>query len=523
MRGLSLGISVSALTALLGVPASGQVQLKLLGTYESGIYNSSGDDSLNGTEVVAYDAKSKRLFSTHNKNNAIDVIDISQNPSTPTLLFSISLSRHGAHPNSVDAKNGVIAVAVESAVKTDPGTVAFFDATGNFLSSVKVGSQPDMLVFTPDGKNVLVANEAEPNDECTVDPEGSISIIDVSGGAAGVTQANVRTADFRGFTRADIDPKIRILSSTATVAQDLEPEYIAVSPDSKTAYVTLQENNAIAAVDIDSATVTRIMALGFKDHSLPGNGLDGSDRDGGINIQNWPVLGMYEPDAIAAYQAGGKTFLVTANEGDVREWTGCNEQTSVSRLKLDPTAFPNADFLKQRNNIGNLRVTKLNGLNPDGTYGKLYAFGARSFSIWTDQGQQVFDSGDEFERVTAAAFPDFFNASHTKNFTFDSRSTSKGPEPEGVAVGRVGGRDYAFVCFERIGGLMVYDISEPAKARFVQYLNNRNFYGSPKAGTAGDLGPEIVRFIPDTDSPNGKPLLAVANEVSGTVSVYEIR
>ncbi len=504
-----------ALGLVLCLPVAGQIHLQLLGTYSTNVFNASG------SEISAYDAKTKRVFSSNVKNNAVDIIDISD-PKSPVLMTSVSLTRYGGNPNHIDVKNDIVAVAVENSVKTNPGMVVFLDTSGTYLGSVTVGAEPDMLVFTPDGNKVLVANEAEPNDQCTIDPEGSISIIDISGGPRGLTQDNVRTADFKAFTKDNIDPRIRIVTATNTVAQDLEPEYIAVSADSKTAWVTLQEANALAIVDIDNAKVTRLVSLGFKDYSVPGNGLDPSDRDGGVNIGNWPVLGMYQPDHIAAYQAGGRTYLVTANEGDQRDWAGCNEVTRVSSLKLDPAAFPDPT-IQLSANLGRLRVTKVNGdANRDGLYEKLYAFGARSFAIWNADGQMVFESGDAFERITAAAYPDNFNATHTANLSFDARSPDKGPEPEGLVVSRLGDRWYAFISLERIGGIMVYDITSPAAPKFVEYVNNRNFYLSTRGGTAGDLGPEGMLFVPAADSPNGKPMLIVSNEVSGTLSTYQI-
>ena len=40
--------------------------------------------------------------------------------------------------------------------------------------------------------------------------------------------------------------------------------------------------------------------------------------------------------------------------------------------------------------------------------------------------------------------------------------------------------------------------------------------------TAGDLGPEGLVFIPAAQSPNGRPLLVVGNEVSGTTAVLQL-
>jgi 2',3'-cyclic-nucleotide 2'-phosphodiesterase/3'-nucleotidase/5'-nucleotidase len=181
-------------------------------------------------------------------------------------------------------------------------------------------------------------NEGEPSDDYTTDPEGSVSIIDVSAGAANITQDSVCTADFRGFNDAELDPGIRIFGPNASVAQDLEPEYVTASDDSTRAWVTLQENNALAILDLEDCQVMDLVALGFKDHNLPGNGLDASDVDG-INITSWPVQGMYQPDGIASYRFQGATYRITANEGDSRDYPGFSEEAQVADLPLDPTVL----------------------------------------------------------------------------------------------------------------------------------------------------------------------------------------
>lgn len=113
---------------------------------------------------------------------------------------------------------------------------------------VEVGYLPDMLIFTPDGRRILVANEGERVG--IADPEGSVSIIDVG---RGIEKANVKTVSFRSYNdrRAELLAEgVRIFPDAATVAQDFEPEYISVSADGKTAWVTLQENNSIAILQI---------------------------------------------------------------------------------------------------------------------------------------------------------------------------------------------------------------------------------------------------------------------------------
>jgi DNA-binding beta-propeller fold protein YncE len=519
---LLCGAGLFLITGAAAFAGEHQLFLTPIGTHASGPpFNTSA------AEIVTHDPGTQRLYVVNAQGKRVDVLDV-QNPTTPTLIGMIDLAPFGAVVNSVAVHNGLIAVAVEATVKTDPGSAVFFDSNGIHQKTVPVGALPDMLTFTPDGRYVLVANEGEPNtynnadigvNGPSVDPEGSVSIIDLS---PGVANATVRTATFTAFNTAILDPSIRIFGSNATVAQDLEPEYIAVSHDSKTAWVTLQENNAIATIDIREATVTALSGLGFKDHLLPGNGLDASDQDGLINITTWPLHGVYMPDSIVSYTDRGHTYLVMANEGDTRVYPGFSEEARVSTLTLDPFAFPNAVALKQNSQLGRLTVSKVNSdPDHDGDVDVLYSLGGRSFSIRTETGALVFDSGDDFEQLTALALPLNFNASSTAN-TFDGRSTSKGPEPEGLAVGKAYGRTLAFIGFERIGGIAVYDISDPFAPQFVDYVNNRNFTNPFDFATAGDLAPEGLKFISADDSPNGKPLLAVAHEVSGTTTIYQI-
>ncbi|MDI1242447.1 MAG: choice-of-anchor I family protein, partial [bacterium] len=299
----------------------------------------------------------------------------------------------------------------------------------------------------------------------------------------------------------------------------------------------LQENNAIAVLDIRTAKVTAIHGLGFKDYTDPNFKLDASDRDvpgssnnGIYNVRNWPVYGMYLPDAIAAHKYKNETFLITANEGDARDWPGFAEEARVGSLTLDQPSFAakgyadvstGANGLRNNDNLGRLNVTRtLGDENGDGVYEELYTLGGRSFSIWTTGGDQIFDSGFAFEQITYAAAPLFFNTSNDDN-AFDSRSDNKGPEPEAVTIGKAYGRSYAFIGLERTGGIMVYDVTNPYEVKFVQYINNRDFRAPVSTEAAKDLGPEGIHFISEDNSPIGVPMIAVANEVSGTTSLYE--
>ncbi len=924
------------------------ITLQALGTYDAGEAGSA--------EIVAYDAKSRRLFVVNAATATVDVLN-ARNPRAPAKIATIDTAAFGS-PNSVAVKDGLVAIAIQSDPKTDAGRVAFYDTAGKLLASVRVGALPDMLTFTPDGKYVLVANEAEPSGYGAghVDPEGSVSIIPVPKSEKQLRKlkdSDVRTATFTQFNGQEAALRsqgIRIYGPGASAAQDFEPEYITVSDDSRRAYVTLQENNAIAEIDIERARVTKLLPLGFKDYSeapqatatyqwknrpsigataagqrltlggfsglafegvtgdgklkfithtdrgpngepvgvrrpfllpqfnphlvritldpangkfelveqiplrapngrlltgvsnillsqdgnqpyndevpvdlrdrqlsldplggdfegiaidtdgtfwmadeyrpaiyhfgktgrlierlipigthaaagaavpapgtagvygtevlpaviaqrrqnrgmegiaiqdgriygfvqsplrnpatlangalnamqnvrivefdpatrqtrqflyvmdnppsisaddtradkigdvaaVPGGGflvlerdddavpedpietitkkvyatsladatdisslgafvvngiaktvdqmtadelasvgvkpatkklhvdlaqagyagvekieglallptgqlalindndfgvagividnatgrftiapgyvpeevelgivtvpgLDASDRDDAIDIRSWPVFGMYQPDAIASFKAGRNSYLITANEGDARDWPGFAEEARVGSLALDPVAFPEAASLKNNASLGRLNVTKsLGDIDGDGDYDALYTLGGRSFSIWNLDGSLVFDSGSDFERIIAARAPQFFNASNDDR-AFDSRSDNKGPEPEAVTVGQVGKRTYAFIGLERQGGVMIYDVTTPRAPVFVDYVNNRDFSVDPATSPAAkDLGPEGVLFIDAKDSPTRDPLLVVANEISGTVTIYAV-
>lgn len=498
---------------------SREIELSVAGTYTS----SYGEGA---AEILTYDPDSQRLFVSNASANTIDVIDASS-PSAPKLLFSIDLSSYGGGVNSVAVKNGILAAAIEADPKQNPGKIVFFDTNGTWLNQVAAGALPDMVAFTPDGNKVLSANEGEPNDDYSVDPEGSVTIVDLSNGVENAIAATKSFSAFNGQKDSLTAAGVRIYSPGATVAMDLEPEYIAVSPDSTTAWITCQENNAMAILDISKQEITNVVALPYKDHSVAGNGLDASNKDGGINIQTYGNLyGMIQPDAVAAFQVGADTYLITANEGDARDYGGFSEEARIKDVTLDTTVFPNAHDLQDNKVLGRLNITTTMGdTDGDGDYDALYCYGGRSFSIFKVKGtglEQVFDSGDQLEQITAAMLPDQFNSNNDENDSFDSRSDDKGPEPEGVTVGTINDRIYAFIGLERIGGVMVYDVTIPAAPVFVQYINNRDFSGNVAAGTAGDLAPEGLVFIPASDSPTGNSLLGVSNEISGTTTLYTI-
>lgn len=610
-------------------------------------------------EIPAYDPVNKRGFVVNAKAGTVDVLTFDTTTGKPVKHSTISLA--GIAPagvelevNSVAVKNGLVALAIQNKVKTENGYVAIYNAaTLARLSSAELkegsknGALPDNVTFTPDGKTVLLALEGEPSDDYQTDPEGGIAVVDVSNPAA----LTVKIADFRAWNvggTKTLPADVRIYGQKTTggvvtpssVAQDIEPEYIAVSADSTKAWVTLQENNALAILDIATATVTDIKALGFKDYGLAdsgfanahgagnsGNGIDSADEGeskscgAGIEkciniVTKTNVRGMYLPDSIAAYTINGSTWLVTANEGDARAWGEGNDDywtyantaegiaTASSKgfveefrvkhlvhkdgfdrrrnddlppqlLALAGGALLNPDNFgwcgavkgdpkgcRDDDKLGRLNITWTLGYqkNPDGTpvlykkngdladastpaadtrlmYDHLYSYGARSFSIWDEDGALVWDSGDAIEQFLASAdcklkadrslaCASFFNSGHDKGDAFDDRSDAKGPEPEGLAIGKIGDKTFAFVGLERMGGVLVYDITNPNAPKFQDYLNTREeWVATPGAGNLngyGDLGPEGLVFVPASKSPTGDALVIVGNEISGSTAVFRV-
>ncbi|MCB0648724.1 MAG: esterase-like activity of phytase family protein [Saprospiraceae bacterium] len=931
------------------VKAQNELTLNRLSHFETGLEGAA--------ETVAFDPESKRGFFTSSVSNSFSIIDLTD-PMNPVLIKEVSLDAIGAGPNSIDVYEGLVAVAVQNTDKTMNGRVGFFSVEGELITSVQVGALPDMLTFTPDGQKVLVANEGEPNDDYSVDPEGSISIIDVA-------TKQVTNLGFTAFNskRAYLANKgIRIFGNNgmSTVAQDMEPEYITVTPDSKTAYVNCQESNSVVVVDLTTSAIKDILPLGYKNHALgspkvelfnineliadwpelgspvydggqdavklggfsglffdekastaddyifyavpdrgpnaeaisaatvspkpagdlrpyklpnyqgeivkfsfqPENGavslvqripltrqdgvtpisgkgnipgfdevpvtyadtatafknidytdangeqyhelpydalggdfegilidkegnfwlcdenrpsvykvdstgkliaryvpigtsslgstpveagtygeenipevyskrranrgfeaiaydeeknivyafiqspienpgssvrnktdvirilgldansgqpvaeyvyllernkeagiaasrvdkigdavyignekflvlerdsegpenpygkkyvfeidltgatnilglpisnndgtvdsmsgksleehsadelinagvqavyktlvtnlpsigyqssdksegiallpenkiavlndndfgiagagitdnsvlgiisfednysFDPSDRDDKTELTSNPVYGMLLPDAIASFQKDGQTFIVTANEGDSRDYDGYSEEVRVRDLTLDTTAFPNASALRANSRLGRLKTTTSMGdIDGDGDFDRIYTFGGRSFSIFDQYGNLVYDSGNDFAKRTLEIEPDLFNEDEG---TKDGRSDDKGVEPEAVAVGTIGDYTYAFIGFERQSAIVVYDITDPFNPKFITYYSNRSY---PSSGTIGDIGPEIIKFVPADKSPNGNDLIIVGYEVSGSMAIIQV-
>lgn len=500
-----------------------ELNLQLLSSFSNGVTGA------NSAEIVAFDPSTDRLYIANSIGQKLDIVNFS-NPSAPVLLNSISMATYGGI-NSIVAKNGIVAAAIENVNPQLNGAVVFFDQNGVYQNQVSVGAMPDMLTFNQDFSKLLTANEGEPNATYTVDPEGSVSIIDLSGGITALTQANVTTIGLTSFNGQETTLRaqgIRIFTSSATVAQDLEPEYIAISTDNTKAYVTMQENNALLTIDLQTNSIVSLTPFGYSSYATgSNNALDASDQSGMILITgDLPIKGAYMPDAMAYRTIGGQGYLFTANEGDSREFgsvVDANRISSATFNNLDLTAFPDASILRNNKFLGRLSALKYSGdTDGDGDYDELHVMSGRSFSIWNPvTGSQVFDSKDLIEQIIAnhPTFGNLFNVSNTVGTpALKNRSDDKGPEVEGIAVHQFNGHTYVFASLERVGGVMVFNVDNPSAPVYVGYANNR----SASNPNGPDLGAEGIIVIDAQDSPNGQHLLLLANEVSSTLSIYQM-
>nr|WP_229648544.1 choice-of-anchor I family protein [Vibrio splendidus]MCC4877754.1 choice-of-anchor I family protein [Vibrio splendidus] len=522
-------------------------------------------------EIVSYDSCTDKLYVVNAQAQKVDVLSMNS-ASEPTSSGSIDLQSAAAASgvdigaaNSVSTHQGLVAVAIENADKQRNGIIALYRSdTLELITTYTAGALPDMVSFSKDGRYIASANEGEPNADYSIDPEGSVTLVDLT---YGPLQARVTQIDFKAFSQgqprhAELTDKVRISAPNATVAQDLEPEYLTFADNGKL-YVALQENNALAAIDVASAQVDAILGLGGKLWDTAQ--LDASNKDKNIgNLQSYAMLeGLYMPDSITSYSVDGNTYIVTANEGDGREygikttqemcdekgfeWDGDDYQGTdnyttekdfciayvdeVRGKKLDVDAnHPLAGALKDNKQLARLKVIKPQGILAADQ--KVQAFGSRSFSIWDESGELVFDSGDDFARIVLEQDPANFNSTNDNNQSGDDRSDDKGVEPEAIEVAEINGKHYAFVGLERQGGIMVYDVTQPKNASFISYLNNRDFTqpvctkvdedgdcdNDTYNAKVGDLGPESIKYF----TRSGNHFIAVGNEVSGSTSVYRV-
>jgi len=543
----ALNISLVGRAVLNAQSPEGAAEIVAYQASKKWIYaiNSSGDEAV--VNIIPADTFDTAALVQDNEGivnatNLTSTITLTLNDNTPGDANSIA----------IDENNQMLAVAMAAKNVGEAGQIAFYDISGDspaFIKNVLAGFLPDMVTFNHDGTKVVVANEGEPNGDYSIDPEGSVSIINIVEGVVADTATNIDFTTYNsqqaelesdGFVFAN--PTGRTINGNVintTVAMDLEPEYVSISKDNNYAYVSIQENNGLAIINLEDNSV-ELKALGFKDWS--DLQIDASDKDGGVNFKSYPGLyGMYQPDTISSFSWKGANFIVSANEGDAREYffdvtdeadctakggldydedDGCPAYIDESRVE-DLTLAANFDYLNNDDDdIGRLKVSTVKGdTNDDGQYESLYAYGARSFTIWDSNGLVVFDSGDDIGRITASVHGEAFNNNEDEN-EGDTRSDDKGAEPEALTIGTIDERTFAFIGLERMGGIMVYDITNPYDVQFEDYFYNRGVIEG--ADITGDLAPEGMVFVTAEQSATGEPLLIIGNEISGSIAVWQI-
>ena len=474
------------------------------------------------TEITAAVTLGGRVFLlSSGGGSTLQVTDASQ-PGSPNLVGREPLGNYTVQ--SVAAYGNLVAAALSPAGYNEStslaamrGLVRFFrlDAEGGLsqLVDVPVGYLPDSLAFTADGKQLVVANEGQPNwgpagplatnnqptypKAYTVDPVGSIGIIDIKG------SVNLRfTYTDLGLGSLQLPPGIRIAGPRGTTqAQFLEPEYVTIEGD--TAYVTLQESNGVAKVDLRSKQITDVFALGSVDFST--QAVDLNDRDGGFKpLLGQPFEGLRMADGIDAFRTGGKEYFFTANEGDAQVYADNDNAVYLDEIRNTTTSPSTTTRLKT---IANPPVIKA-GADPSlggpstGTATN-QAFGGRSVSVFdAGTGALVWDSSNSLQTIAVAA----------RTYD-DGRSDDKGVEPETVVVAEVNGRQLAVVGLERglKTTLVLFDVTDPAAATYRSHIV-----------IDGSVSPEGLTVIPADKSSTGRTVLVVSNEISNTLNLLDL-
>lgn len=460
---------------------------------------------------------------TLEEKEAVDLLD--GNDIDVKALVNVDGFEYGDMTSVAISPDGtLLAAAIQAEGYADNGRVALFtcnaDGSLSFLVAIETGVQPDMVTFTPDGTKILTANEGEPREGYSgeaVDPKGSVTIINTADKVA-------KTVDFTAYD-SQRDALVQtgiILKKGTNPSVDLEPEYIACNNDY--AYVTLQEANAIAVLDLAEGAFNGIYSAGLADYSKVAVDIDKKDEAYAPKTYE-SLRGIRMPDAISLVTINGVDYVLTANEGDSRSWGNKDNLTAYSNeIEVNfgkGKASPTGKITVKESGLSG-KVVFFDSSDYDGLADNTdYLFGGRSFTMYqvTDNGLvEVFDSKNDFESLTAKYLPEYFNCSND-DLAIDDRSGKKGPEPETVTIGKVGNKTFACITLERIGGVMVYDITNPAHVTFVNYINSRDF----SSDVAVDDSPEGLKFIPASESPTGKALLMAACEVGGTVAVYEMQ
>jgi hypothetical protein len=440
-----------------------------------------------------------------------------------------------------------VATLIPTNNATTPGKLGFFNlSTGAVIGTVDVGYHPDSVTFSADGSRLVVVNEGEFNPNVSagglpyvgtnagnVNAPGSISYLNVAGIgsgnlndlpglavttrdfsagnlAAGVSIDTLRNANLPALgTSGTFINTVPVFNTAAPEA--IEPEFASVVGDK--VYVSLQDNNALAVFDFTADKWVEAKNLGTISQTIDATDQNASGATENVISISKTVAGLPMPDTVGTYTVAGKTYVVTANEGDARVDdrdisrfgdTGGNDSMNNLVDTNAPSNFPiTGTGERALDQLGRLNVSRIDGDGDgDGKIDTPTMIGTRSFSIFeqTEAGlTRVYDSGSFLETHIAAS-----------GGWVDSRSDDKGPEPEGLTVAMIGGNVYLFIGMERTGHIMMFDVTDPTAVAFMSSVL-----------VPGAARPEGFNFVSAANSPTGTNILIVGFEGDGTDSATE--
>ena len=500
MDHISIGLA-ACLTSFVSSMAMGQTDQTRLRLENLGSVHVDG-----GVEIVSFDADSERIYAVGSSGWMVFAFDEVNRLSV--IDSGVYSNTEQWEPTSVavdPAGRGFVATSwIPDPSDRVPGMVQIIDTDNNrVVWQFGVGYHPDCIAFSPDGRYLIAANECEPG---IGDRAGGITVVDLDG--IGGAQDFVGLNDVRSF---DFSPEnlgegvglgaLRIGSAfKANPEIDIEPEYLA--PTNEGVWVGLQENNGLAYFDFGLEKWTRVQSLGSLSLEF-----DSNDTDG-VNITTQAGFALLpQPDTIAATAIGGRTYIVLANEGEKADADTIRLEDAIDDGLIDPnaiarlhTSYPGEAFSR----LGRIWMSTIDGdLDADGDIDLPSVLGGRSFSVLDAQsGSLVWNSGSQFERMTAERWPKQYNSD-------DSRSDRSGPEPEGIAIGHIDGRTLVFVGLERVDAVFMYDISNPEAPTFLdaQLLDS------------ACSRPEGLAFF----SMSNRNYLAVASEKGGCLTIFEVK
>jgi hypothetical protein len=284
-------------------------QLLLRATYDTGL-------AANGAEVISI-RHADGIGVLTNVAGSVDVLDLSD-PLDPQLIRRVTIDTTTGSPNSVAIHPQHDFFLVVTGKAGAIGAVAAHRLSdGALLASEAVGIQPDSIAISPNGQYAVIANEAEGKGVNDNGGPGSISIVDLSGFNGVVSRPLVvRTIPLSSLAglpgastgRTDDLARLPIDNTPGT----LEPENVAFSKDSRFAYVTMQENNVVARLDVRTGELLAV-GVGTTTHL--------ADLTNGGGYQPIETLTAFrEPDGIVVDGTG--RFFITADEGDTRDGSG---------------------------------------------------------------------------------------------------------------------------------------------------------------------------------------------------------